>query len=64
MAIGVMFVFSLARWGYQLVRLFTARPTPPLLRPGSPAEEIDPAKLDLWVHSQSADEDISHSPEV
>jgi hypothetical protein len=52
-AIAVMFVISLARWGYQLYRLFTAPPVSPLLARRSPSEEIDTSTLDDWVHSLS-----------
>jgi hypothetical protein len=52
-AIGVMFFVSLLRWGYQLYRLFTASPVSPLMTPGSPVEEIDPGRLDDWVHSMA-----------
>lgn len=56
-AIGAMFLFSLARWMYQLVRVFTAPPTSPLKATASPTEEIDPQELDAWVHSMGPDDD-------
>jgi hypothetical protein len=56
-AIGVMFVISLGRWAYQLVRLFTAPPVSPLLSSRSPAEEIDSATLEDWAQSMRTDGD-------
>jgi hypothetical protein len=58
-AIGVMFVISLGRWGYQLYRLFTAPPVSTLLSPGSPTEEVDASALEDWVHSMRSDGDSS-----
>jgi hypothetical protein len=54
-AIGVMFVISLGRWGYQLYRLFTAPPLSPLLSHGSPTEEVDASTLEEWAHSMRSD---------
>jgi hypothetical protein len=56
-AIGAMFLFSLARWMYQLVRVVRAPPASPLKAIASPAEEIDPQDLDAWVHSMGPDDD-------
>jgi hypothetical protein len=56
-AIGVMFVISLGRWGYQLYRLFTAPPLSTLLARGSPTEEVDASILEDWVHSMRSDDD-------
>jgi hypothetical protein len=50
-AIGAMFVFSLARWMYQLVKVFNAPPSSPLRATASPTEEIQPEDLAAWVHS-------------
>ncbi len=48
-------MISLLRWGYQLVRFFTAPPVSPLLKAGSPAQEIDRSALEEWVHTMSSD---------
>jgi hypothetical protein len=56
-AIAVMFVISLLRWGYQLYRLFTAPVASPLLARPSPSEEIDRSTLDEWIHSMSPADD-------
>jgi hypothetical protein len=56
-AIGVMFFISLARWTYQLLRLFNPRPASPLLSTTSPIEEIDPRALDAWALSMRPDQD-------
>jgi hypothetical protein len=50
-AIGAMFVFSLARWMYQLVRVFRAPPSAPFLAAASRNDEIHPEDLEAWVHS-------------
>jgi hypothetical protein len=55
-AIGAMFLFSLARWMYQLVRAFTAPPALPRGATAAPTEEIDPQDLDAWVHSMGSDD--------
>lgn len=49
--IGLLFLLSLARWTYQLLRVFIARPASPILSTMPPAEELDPKALDDWVHS-------------
>jgi hypothetical protein len=54
-AIGVMFFISLARWMYQLIRLFTAPPVSPLLSTTSATEEIDHRALDAWAQSMRAE---------
>ena len=56
-ALGAMFVLSLARWMYQLVRVFKAPSVSPLIASASPTEEIDPEDLDAWVHSMGPDDD-------
>jgi hypothetical protein len=53
LAIGVMFVISLLRWGYQMTRLVTAPTVSPLVMAGSPIQEIDSSTLEDWVHSMS-----------
>ena len=55
--IGIMFIVSLGRWAYQLYRLFTAPPISPLLAARSPTEEVDPSRLEDWVHSMNATDD-------
>jgi hypothetical protein len=63
MAIAVMFVISLGRWGYQLYRLFTAPPVSPLLAKRSASEEIDTSTLEEWVHSLSPADDSAANDE-
>jgi hypothetical protein len=58
-AIGAMFVFSLARWMYQLVRAFRASPISPLLATSTPTEEINTEDLKAWVHSMGRDDDLT-----
>jgi hypothetical protein len=49
--LGVLFLISLARWIYQLRRLFLAPRERPLSRPAGAADTIEPAALDAWARS-------------
>jgi hypothetical protein len=55
--LAAMFVVSLGRWIYQLVKAFRAPRASPLVTSASPKEEIDPEDLDAWVHSMGANDD-------
>jgi hypothetical protein len=60
--IGALFVISLARWIYQLRKLF-ARPahaTATIAR--LPSDEIEPAELDAWARSMAGRDDSSPMP--
>jgi len=53
--IGALFFVSLARWIYQLRRLFSPRGVAPLPSPKAASEEIDPSSLNAWARSMAAD---------
>jgi hypothetical protein len=55
--LAAMFVLSLGRWIYQLVKAFNAPRDSSLVTSASPKEEIDPDDLDAWVHSMGANDD-------
>jgi hypothetical protein len=60
--LGLLFAISLARWTYQLRRLFVAASSTTSRATTGPAEEIDSAALAAWAHSmadpgESPDED-------
>ena len=46
---------SLARWIYQLRRVFSPRSAAPLPPPKAADQEIDPARLNAWLRSMAAD---------
>jgi hypothetical protein len=49
--LGMLFLISLARWIYQLRRLFLAPSQGPLHQPAGAADLIEPAALDAWARS-------------
>jgi len=51
--LGALFFISLARWIYQLRRLFTSPGVAPLPSPRAANEEIDPSSLNAWVRSMA-----------
>jgi hypothetical protein len=57
--LGALFFISLARWIYQLRRLFTPPGVAPLPSPRAVNQEIDPASLNAWVRSMAPDDESS-----
>ncbi len=57
--IGALFFISLARWIYQLRRLFNPLGVAPVALPKGADEEIDPSRLTAWVRSMAAGVDSS-----
>jgi hypothetical protein len=65
LVLGVLFFISLARWIYQLRRLFISPGALPLPARTAANEEIDPGSLNAWVRSMASDdESVAHQDDA